>query len=88
MGDSRFARCLQGGGVFVQGGTVSIVNSQVYSNQATNVRARDFKSSPRPDGKVIADVLALTHACTTAAHALVNCSRYVPQRPEISSPPP
>jgi hypothetical protein len=41
MGDSRFARCLQGGGVFVNriGGTVSIVNSQVYSNQATYVRA-------------------------------------------------
>ena len=35
MGDSRFARCLQGGGVLVQGGTVSIVNSQIYSNAAS-----------------------------------------------------
>jgi hypothetical protein len=34
MGDSSFARCLQGGGVAVFGGTVSIVNSQIYSNTA------------------------------------------------------
>jgi hypothetical protein len=39
MGDSRFARCLQGGGVYVNGGTVSIVNSQIYSNTAPYVRA-------------------------------------------------
>ena len=46
MGDSRFARCLQGGGVYVYGGTVSIVNSQIYSNTATYVRAvsRNFPS--------------------------------------------
>jgi hypothetical protein len=37
--NSRFAHCLQGGGVFVQGGTVSIVNSQIYSNTASQVRA-------------------------------------------------
>ena len=35
--------------------------------------------SHRPDGK-IADVLALTHACTTA-NSSVNYSRYMPQRP-------
>ena len=34
--------------------------------------------SHRPDVKV-ADVLALTHACTTANDALVNYSMYVPQ---------
>jgi hypothetical protein len=39
MGDSRFARCLQGGGVTVWGGTVSMVNSQIYSNTATYVLA-------------------------------------------------
>jgi hypothetical protein len=44
MGDSRVARCLQGGGVYVSsgtmdGGTVSIVNSQIYSNTASQVRA-------------------------------------------------
>ena len=39
----------------------------------------DLESSHRPDGKM-ADVLALTHACTTA-NASVNYSRYVPQRP-------
>ena len=85
MGDSRFARCLQGGGVFVGGGTVSIVNSQIYSNTANgnmqSVRATEtLKSSHRPDGKV-ADLLATTHACTTAAETPVNYSMYVPQRP-------
>ena len=39
MGDSRFARFLQAGGVLVVGGTVSIVNSQIYSNTAADVRA-------------------------------------------------
>ena len=100
------ARCLQGGGVYVNsgtvtitsssihgntafhgggvnsnsyGGTVSIVNSQIYSNTADYVRA-DVRNSPSPDVKV-ADVLALTHACTTANDALVNYSMYVPQRP-------
>ena len=37
LGNSRFARRLQGGGVFVQGGTVSIVNSQFHSNTASQV---------------------------------------------------
>ena len=35
----------------------------------------------------MADLLALTHACTTAADALVNYRRYVPQRPAISHRP-
>ena len=41
MGDSRLACCLQGGGggVSVFGGTVTIVNSQIYSNTASEVRA-------------------------------------------------
>ena len=47
MGDSRFAHCLQGGGVYVKGGTVSIVNSQIYSNSARDVRAR-VRNSPSP----------------------------------------
>ena len=38
-----------------------------------------LKTSHRPDGKN-ADVLALTHACTTA-NASVNYRMYVPQRP-------
>ena len=38
-GDSRFTRCLQGGGITVLGGTVSIVNSHHYSNTATFVCA-------------------------------------------------
>ena len=44
MGDSQFARCLQGGGINVDGGKVSIVNSQVYSNQAARVRAHLLNS--------------------------------------------
>jgi hypothetical protein len=74
MGDSRFARCLQGGGVAVYGGTVSIVNSQIFSNIAVRAHVQKF-----PDGKV-ADVLAPTHACTTA-NAPVNYSMSVLQRP-------
>ena len=78
MGDSRFARCLQGGGVYVNGGTVSIVNSEIYSNTNTYVRtvSRNF---PSPRGRV-ADVLASTLACTTA-NASVNYSMCVLQRP-------
>jgi len=58
MGDSRFARCLQGGGVLVQGGTVSIVSSQVYSNQVPYVRARLQKfPSPRWDTHMFARCL-------------------------------
>ena len=40
---------------------------------------RDLEKFPWPDGN-IADVLALTHACTTS-NASVNYSMYVPQRP-------
>jgi hypothetical protein len=48
MGCSRVLRmCLQGGGVFVSSGTVSIVNSQVYSNYALPVRAH-AKNFPSP----------------------------------------
>jgi len=47
MGNSPFARCLQGGGVYVNGGTVSIVNSEIYLNAAQNVRAR-VRNSPSP----------------------------------------
>jgi hypothetical protein len=55
-GNSRFARCLQGGGVFVNGGTVTISSCTISGNTATWVRAH-VQSSHRPDGN-IADVLA------------------------------
>ena len=67
MGDSHFARCLQGGGVFVQSGTVSFLLCTITGNSAGHVRAHaqnfvlTLKTSHRPDGK-IADVLALTLA--------------------------
>jgi hypothetical protein len=43
-GDSRFARCLQGGGgVFVLGGTVAISSCTISGNTASSVRAHDQK---------------------------------------------
>ena len=48
MGDSRFARCLQGGGVDVGGGTVTISSCTISGNTAGNVRAhaQNFPSPP------------------------------------------
>ena len=40
MGDSRFAPCLQGGGVSTSSGTVTITFSSIFRNTATYVRAR------------------------------------------------
>ncbi len=42
LGDSRFARCLQGGGVFVRRGTVTISSCTISGNQAS-VRAHVLK---------------------------------------------
>jgi hypothetical protein len=57
---------------------VSIVNSQIYSNWASEVRAHVQKfPSPRWE---IADSLAPTHAGTTA-NTSVNYSGCVTQRP-------
>jgi hypothetical protein len=39
MGDSCFAHCLQGGGVRVWTGTVTITSSSIYGNSAQNVHA-------------------------------------------------
>ena len=39
MGDSHFVRCLQGGGVFVGGGTVTFDSCTITGNTATYVRA-------------------------------------------------
>ena len=79
MGFSHVWRlCLQGGGVLIYGGTVSFSLCTITGNTAYNVHAH-AQTSHRPHGK-ITDVLALTHACTTA-NASVNYSRYVPQRP-------
>jgi len=49
MGDSRFARCLQGGGVYVKGGTtVAISSCTISRNTAYSVRAhvQNFPSPP------------------------------------------
>jgi membrane-associated phospholipid phosphatase len=58
---------------------VSIVNSQIYSNTATTVRAH-VQSFPSPHGKM-ADALALILACATATDASVNYRECVLQRP-------
>ena len=80
MGFSHVLRlCLQGGGVFVESGTVSFLLCTITGNSATYVRAQ-LKTSHRPDGKT-ADALASTLACTTAVDASVNFRKYVPQRP-------
>ena len=58
MGFSHVLRlCLQGGGVFVESGTVSFLLCTITGNSATYVRAQ-LKTSHRPDGGKIADVLA------------------------------
>ena len=67
--DGRLTFCslfVQGGGVSVESGTVSIVNSQVYSNQATNVRAR-LQKFPLPPWE--------THVLLVACRAAVSLSR-------------
>ena len=71
---SRVSRsCLQGGGVIVEGGTVAISSCAISGNTASSVRAH-VQNFPSPDGKM-PDMLALTHACTTANHTSVSYSR-------------
>ncbi len=38
--------CLQGGGVYVSSGTVTITSSSIYGNKASNVRAHAQKFAP------------------------------------------
>ncbi len=62
---------LQGGGVYVSSGMVTITSSSITGNTAAGYVRALCKTSNRPDGKV-ADLLATTHACTTAAETPVN----------------
>ena len=50
MGDSHFARCLQGGGVYVQVGSVTFDSCTITGNSATNVRAHACKLPIAPMG--------------------------------------
>ena len=69
---------LQGGGVYVYGGSVTFSSCTITGNSAGFVRDHAQKfPSPRWE---IADALAPTHACTTA-NASVNFRMYVLQRP-------
>jgi hypothetical protein len=85
MGDSRFARCLQGGGVYVNGGSVTIDSCTITGNTALYVRAH-APNFPSPRWE-IADVLEPILARTTAADDPVNNSRYVQQRSAIFPSP-
>ena len=68
-----FCLFLQGGGVYVYSGTVTMTSCSLTGNTASGSVRAHVETSHRPDGKV-ADMLALTHACTTAANASVNFS--------------
>ena len=48
MGDLRLARCLQGGGVYVSSGMVTITSSSIYGNEADYVRAHVQKFTSPP----------------------------------------
>jgi hypothetical protein len=63
MGDSCFARCLQGGGVFVAVvGTVTISSCTIMGNTAQAVRVLMFKISHGPMGKLLMCLPRLTLA--------------------------
>ena len=61
-------------------------SGQLQAVCAAETAAETFKVSHRLNGK-IADALASTHFCTTAADALVHYRMYVLQRTEISHCP-
>ena len=42
--------CLQGGGVYINGGTVNIQDLSIHNNQVGQVSASRLKPSHRPDG--------------------------------------
>ena len=56
MGDSHFARCLQGGGVYVEGSSVTFDSCTITGNSATNVRAHACKLPIAPMGKCLVDM--------------------------------
>jgi hypothetical protein len=65
MRHSRFARCLQGGGVYVQGGTVAISWCTISGNTAYDTVRAHLRKFPHTTGK-IADALDSTLVCTCA----------------------
>ena len=78
MGISHVLRlCLQGGGVFIDGGTVTFLSCTVTGNTAYNVLT--LKLPIAPMGKLLTCLLRLT-LCTTG-NASVNYRMYVKQRP-------
>jgi len=75
MGDSRFAFCSQGGGVYVSSGTVTITSSSIYGNIASNVRAHLHKF-PMPPRE--------THVWLVVCRAVVSLSH--PAQSQSSTP--
>ena len=60
---TRFGVWQVGGGVFIQGGTVTLNSCNIHNNQAT-VRARRHETTPSPDGVLaFADVLCVAPLC-------------------------
>ena len=62
MGDSHFARCLQGGGVWVQGGSVTFDSCTITDNFAPSVRAHACKLPIARMGKLLTRLPRLTLA--------------------------
>ena len=65
-----FCSFLQGGGVYVYSGTVTMTSCSITGNTASGSVRAHVETSHRPDGK-IADELALILAFTTANDASV-----------------
>ncbi len=59
MGDSRVACCLQGGGVYVSSGTVTIMSSSITGNTASGDVRAYVQNFPSPQWECLADNLAL-----------------------------
>ena len=79
-GRLMFCSFLQGGGVYVYSGTVTMTSCSITGNTASGSVRAHVETSHRPDGKNT-DVLALILARTTANDASVNYRMYVKQRP-------
>ena len=74
MGDSQFARCLQGGGVFVWGGSVTFDSCTITGNTAYgSVRAhvQNF-ASPRWDFHMFCAYACRAAVCTSAVARLLS----------------
>ena len=77
MGDSRFARCLQGGGVYVSSGTVTITSSSINGNTARYVHAFCSKVPIAPMRRLFTCLprLSLAQLRTLPSTTVCTCGR-------------